>query len=140
MTKKGRPRKEVNKLDNHYVNNKEFLEQIILYKQNPDDRKNYEKIGTNVLKIANKLILMGKFASYDQARKNEMISNACFYMIKYCLKGFDPVKYNNPFSYFTETTKKAFWQHINKEKEKDAVFSRLSYIDTLEDNDSEYEQ
>lgn len=146
MNKKGRPKKEANVNDAHYVNNKEFLNLLIEYKNFPSTRT-YERIGAIVLKIANRMILMGKFVNYDKARQDEMISNACFYMLKYCVPhkkngewiGFDVINYSNPFSYFTETTKKAFWQHINKEKEREAVFSSLSYIDTLEDSDKDYE-
>lgn len=144
--KRGRPKKPVDKKDVHYVDNVEFLKLLIEYKNTRDNRV-YERIGTIVLKIANRMILMGKFVNYDPARRNEMVSNACYYMLKYCIPhtkdgewlGFDPTLSNNPFAYFTETTKKAFWQHINKEKEREAVFSSLSFIDTLEDSDGDYE-
>lgn len=139
--KRGRPTQDqlkVNKKLNHYVDNKEFLRLLIEYKATPTPRT-YEKIGVILLKITQRMILMGKYVNYDQARKNEMISTACYFMLKYGVSNFDPTKSKNPFAFMSEITKNAFHASINKEKERDRIYSSLGYIDTLEDSQEDYE-
>lgn len=129
IPRKGRPRKNqpVN-----YVNNKEFLAIILEYKDS-GDKKLYEKIGKVVLTIAQRYILKPSFASYDQNRKNEMISDACYYMITASLKDFDIGVSTNAFAYFTQATHNSFLQHINKTKLRESRCSTVNFLENLEE-------
>ncbi len=126
--KKGRPKRNQ---PSNYVSNKDLLNIIIEYKKTKD-RKLYEKIGSIILMITQRFILKPSFASYDQNRKNEMISDACYYMITTALKNFDPTISTNPFSYFTESAKNGFLQHINKTKLRESRCSTINFLDQME--------
>ena len=117
----------------HYVNNKEMLEVLIEYKKNPTDRL-LNVIGRMIMKISEHAIMSPSFMNYTNDRKIEMISDANYLMSKYCINGFDPTKSDNPFAYFSQTAKNAFLLNIKKVKEREAIFSNVSYIDNLEDN------
>jgi hypothetical protein len=148
MGKRG-PKPKVNKKNsNHYVDNDEFLALLIEYKNsNCSSPRVYEKLGAIILKIAQHVMMAPNFVNYDKMRQGDMISNATYYMLAYCVPhkrgeawvGFDTDKYTNPFAYFSETTKRAYWQHINQEKERDERYSSLSYIDSLEDSEADGE-
>ncbi len=73
--------------------------------------------------------------NYTNDRKIEMISDANYLMVRYCIKKFNPEVSNNPFAYFSQTAKNAFLLYIKNQKKKESIFSNLSYIDHLEDMD-----
>jgi len=107
----------------HYVNNKEFFEALILYKKSIIDAEkqglskpkitNY--IGHCFLKIATHLSYKPNFVNY--IFKDDMICDG----IENCLRSidnFDPEKSTNPFAYFTQITYYAFLRRIQKEKKQ----------------------
>ena len=92
----------------HYVNNKEFLEALIDYRQrvaiaeqrgDPKPQiSNY--IGDCFLKIATHLSFKPNFVNY--IFKDDMISDGIENCVQY-IHNFDPKKSSNPFAYFTQT-------------------------------------
>lgn len=108
----------------HYVNNAEFLAEMIKYKEQyakyaedptqstPPPRPS-EYIGKAILSIATNLSTKGNFANYTY--RDEMISDAIENCFQY-LKNFDPDKSSNPFAYFTQISHYAFLRRIQREK------------------------
>jgi DNA-directed RNA polymerase specialized sigma subunit len=107
----------------NYVNNPEFLQAIIDYKQQCKDAEesgepnpqipNY--IGECIYQISNRLATKPNFSGYTY--KEEMISDGLENAIQ-ALKNFDPQKSSNPFAYFTHIIWYAFLRRIDKEKKQ----------------------
>jgi hypothetical protein len=111
---------------NYYVDNVKLYEAMKDYKakvaaytelDNPDIQKPRvsEYIGKCIYLIATKLSLMKKFINYPF--REEMIGDAIDNCIYY-IDNFNPVKYNNPFAYFTQISYYAFIRRIQKEKKQ----------------------
>lgn len=107
--------------NNHYVNNEEFLIQMVAYRdavlharQNGTDRPRVpEYIGTCLFKIATHLARKPNFANYTF--KEDMISDGVENCLLY-IDNFNPDRSNNPFAYFTQIIYYAFLRRIQKEK------------------------
>ena len=107
----------------HYVNNKELLEALIVYrgkvahaKENdlPKPRiTNY--LGSCFLKIATHLSYKPNFVNY--MFRDDMISDGIENCVQY-IHNFDPEKSRNPFAYFTQIIHYAFLRRIQKEKKQ----------------------
>jgi|TARA_Y100000385_G_C13100780_1_gene644380 hypothetical protein len=120
----------------HYVNNKEFLNELVEYKQEvensyikqfgsiPEDKKDRVRywegkpkipnyLGDCFLKIATHLSYKPNFINY--MFREEMISDGIENCIQY-VDNFDPRKSTNAFSYFTQIIYFAFLRRIQKEK------------------------
>lgn len=123
------------KKPNYYVTNPEFLMLLESYKLNKD-RATYNKLGVIFLAIARHLQYHPWFINYSQDRKNEMASDATFYMIKY-IDTFDSSKSSNPFSFFTMTAWNAFRQYIIKTNKREDMFSNVEYIDFYDSGSDE---
>ena len=138
------------KKSEHYVNNKEFLQAMIEYKERCDKaikrkRKpprvtNY--IGECFLKIANHLSYRPNFINYTF--RDDMISDGIENCLQY-LNNFNPKKSNNPFAYFTQIIYYAFVRRIQKEKKQSNIKYKMieqagiDEYDTIPgDNNSEY--
>ena len=114
----------------HYVNNKEFLQAMIVYKklcmdaEESGDEKplvsNY--IGECFLKIANHLSFRPNFINYTF--RDDMISDGIENCLQY-LDNFNPEKSTNPFAYFTQIIYYAFVRRIQKEKKQTIIKNRL---------------
>jgi len=105
----------------HYINNKDFLNELIAYnerkKTNPDEPiPNY--IGDCWMKIAEGLSHKPNFIGYSY--REEMISDGIENCLMY-FKNFDPAKSKNPFAYFTQIIWYAFLRRIQKEKKQTYV-------------------
>lgn len=101
-----------------YVNNKELLRLLIEFKKNPDpdtNRRIYNELGKNFLNIAINFMNKGNFINYSEDRKQEMISEATYTMVKY-LHNYDPERNTSPFSYFTQIAFNAFIRICKKNK------------------------
>jgi len=107
----------------HYVNNADFLEALVKYK---DDCKLAEEknipeppipnyVGECFLKIADHLSRKPNFISYSF--RDEMISDGIENCLMY-FRNFDPDKSKNPFAYFTQIIYYAFLRRIMKEKKQ----------------------
>ena len=111
------------KKSEHYVNNKELLEALIVYrakvahaKENdlPNPRiTNY--LGSCFLKIATHLSYKPNFVNY--MFRDDMISDGIENCVQY-IHNFDPEKSRNPFAYFTQIIHYAFLRRIQKEKKQ----------------------
>ena len=114
----------------HYVNNKEFLEAMKLYRKSVNKAKKEKKpkppvtdyIGSCFLKIANHLSYRPNFINYTF--RDDMISDGIENCLQY-LDNFNPSKSNNPFAYFTQIIYYAFVRRIQKEKKQVTIKNRL---------------
>lgn len=105
----------------HYVDNKEFLAKISIYREErlaAEARGETKPRVTNYLgecfvKIANHLAYKSNFVNYTF--RDEMILDGIENCITY-MDNFDPAKSKNPFAYFTQITYYAFIRRIKKEK------------------------
>jgi hypothetical protein len=116
-----------------YVNNKIFYTLLKDYKEN-NSKRVYEEIGKCFLLIAKNLLNKASFIDYTQDRKDEMISDAVYYMCRYVDK-FD-ISRKNPFAYFTMIAKNAFLQSINDYNKRDEMFTSIEYIDNCDVSDN----
>jgi DNA-directed RNA polymerase specialized sigma subunit len=107
----------------HYLNNKDFLKAIIMYREKvADARSNNKKdppipnyIGECLNLIANRLSNKTNFIGY--AYKEDMIQDGVENCLRYILV-FDPDRSSNPFAYFTQAIKNAFIRKIKSEKKQ----------------------
>lgn len=105
----------------HYVNNKDFLDAIVVYKNDCEIARQRGKqipvipkyIGECIFHMASRLARRTNFSGYSF--KEDMIMDGVENCLKYIEK-FDPEKSNNPFAYFTQVIWFAFLQRIAKEK------------------------
>jgi len=112
-----------------YVKNSEFLELLRKFEETKD-RKIYEKLGKIFMLIAQNFLNKPWFINYTDDRKDEMISDAYYCMIKY-RENFDLSK-NNPFAYFTMIAHNAFLQNIKKYKLRQEKYISLDLTETLD--------
>ena len=111
------------KKSEHYVNNKELLEALIVYRAKVAHAKendlpkpritNY--LGSCFLKIATHLSYNPNFVNY--MFRDDMISDGIENCVQY-IHNFDPEKSRNPFAYFTQIIHYAFLRRIQKEKKQ----------------------
>src|SRR6056300_1536766 len=114
----------------HYVNNKEFLEAMKLYRKSVNKAIKDKKpkppvtdyIGGCFLKIANHLSYRPNFINYTF--RDDMISDGIENCLQY-LDNFNPAKSNNPFAYFTQIIYYAFIRRIQKEKKQTNIKYRM---------------
>jgi len=120
----------------HYVNNKDFYDALLVYKNKVKAAKeqnlpappitNY--LGDCFLKIATHLSYRPNFINYMY--RDDMICDGIENCIQY-VDNFDPAKSTNPFAYFTQIVYYAFLRRIAKEKRqmdiKDKLIERSGY-------------
>ena len=114
----------------HYVNNKEFLQAIIDWKEKVKDAESAgeeqppvtDYIGECFMKIAQHLSFRPNFINYSY--KEEMIGDGIENCLQY-VNNFNPEKSKNPFSYFTQIIYYAFIRRIQKEKKQAHVKHRM---------------
>ena len=114
----------------HYVNNKEFLEALIVFKnkcaiakENGEPRppiSNY--IGECFLKIATHLSYKPNFVNY--MFREDMICDGIENCVQY-IENFNPEKSKNPFAYFTQIIYYAFLRRIQKEKRQLEIKNKI---------------
>ena len=129
----------------YYVNNKEFLEAITVYRnavikareaEDPRPRvPNY--IGECFLKIATHLSYKPNFVNY--MFREDMICDGIENCVQY-IENFNPEKSNNPFAYFTQIIYYAFLRRIQKEKRqleiKNKILTKSGYDQVFHTDDS----
>ena len=114
----------------HYVNNKEFLQAIIDWKEKVKDAESAgeepppvtDYIGECFMKIAQHLSFRPNFINYSY--KEEMIGDGIENCLQY-VNNFNPEKSKNPFSYFTQIIYYAFIRRIQREKKQTHVKHKL---------------
>ena len=131
---------------NHYINNKDFLNEMTRYRQEITKAKRKglpkPKIPDYVAKcfmmIAENLSHKPNFLSYTF--RDEMVADAIENCVMY-VDNFDPGKSSNPFAYFTQITYYAFLRRIQKEKKqlyvKYKATETIGVIDEYEMNENE---
>ena len=118
------------KKSEHYVNNKEFLEALIVYRTKCAEAEEAGKprpritnyLGSCFLKIATHLSYKPNFVNY--MFREDMISDGIENCVQY-IKNFDPEKSRNPFAYFTQIIHYAFLRRIQKEKRQMDIRSKI---------------
>ena len=111
------------KKSEHYVNNKELLEALIVYREKVAYAKENDLVkpritnylGECFLKIATHLSYKPNFVNY--MFRDDMISDGIENCVQY-IHNFDPEKSRNPFAYFTQIIHYAFLRRIQKEKKQ----------------------
>ena len=143
----------------HYVNNKELLEAMVVYRSkveksfnekfnrnptNEDRGKHWEGkppipnyLGECFLKIATHLSYKPNFVNY--MFREDMISDGIENCVQY-IHNFDPEKSKNPFAYFTQIIHYAFLRRIQKEKKqldiKTKIIERTGFDEVMMVDDS----
>ena len=118
------------KKSEHYVNNKEFLDALIVYREKVQRAKdageplpritNY--LGECFLKIATHLSYKPNFVNY--MFREDMISDGIENCVQY-IHNFNPEKSTNPFAYFTQIIHYAFLRRIQKEKKQMEIREKI---------------
>lgn len=147
------------KKSEHYVNNKEFLQALIVYKEKvskarelyfekngkyPPNGGNWDGkpripnyLGECFLKIATHLSYKPNFVNY--MFRDDMISDGIENSVQY-IHNFDPLKSSNPFAYFTQIIHYAFLRRIQKEKKqleiKTKIIERTGFDEVMVIDDS----
>ena len=147
------------KKSEHYVNNKELLEALIVYRSKveksflelngreptrEDRAKRWEGkppipnyLGDCFLKIATHLSYKPNFVNY--MFRDDMISDGIENCVQY-IHNFDPEKSKNPFAYFTQIIHYAFLRRIQKEKKqleiKNKILERTGFDQVFDDNNT----
>ena len=129
----------------HYVNNKQLLEALIVYKSKVKEALENEKpkpritnyLGECFLKIATHLSYKPNFVNY--MFREDMISDGIENCVQY-IHNFDPEKSKNPFAYFTQIIHYAFLRRIQKEKKqleiKTKIIEKTGYDEVMTVDDS----
>ena len=132
------------KKSEHYVNNKELLEALIVYRAKVEasfmeingreptkaDRSQHwpgkpqitNYLGECFLKIATHLSYKPNFVNY--MFRDDMISDGIENCVQY-IHNFDPEKSKNPFAYFTQIIHYAFLRRIQKEKKQLEIKTKI---------------
>jgi hypothetical protein len=147
------------KKSEHYVNNEDFYELLCIYKKLHNEiikkendyeeleeikkyknkfRKVKNELGKIFIKICNGLLTKPNFINYTWDRKDEMISDATYYMSKYIMNY--NLKKKNPFAYFTTMCNHAFLQYINKMNKYTDKFQPLAYIENMHKLNNQIEE
>jgi hypothetical protein len=147
------------KKSEHYVNNKEFLEALVVYRcrvernfkelngrePTKEDRSKHwpgkppitNYLGESFLKIATHLSYKPNFVNY--MFREDMISDGVENCVQY-IHNFDPEKSKNPFAYFTQILHYAFLRRIQKEKKqldiKTKIIEKTGYDEVMMVDDS----
>ena len=108
---------------NNYIDNKQFLKEILLYKKSikAAEKEGLPRPGINnyigkcFIDIAENLSKKPNFANYPF--KEEMVSDGIENCVQYT-NNFNPAKSKNPFAFFTQIIFYAFLRRIQKEKKQ----------------------
>lgn len=108
---------------NHYINNKDFLKEMVTYRMSVHKaKKNGTKkpqipryVAEAFMKIAENLSHKPNFINYTF--RDEMVADAIENCVMY-VDNFDPSRSSNPFAYFTQIAYYAFLRRIQKEKKQ----------------------
>lgn len=114
----------------HYVDNKDFLQALIIYKNEVKKAEEYglprpmisNYIGECFLKMAQHLAFKPNFVNY--MFKEDMISDGIENCVQ-CVTNFNPERSTNPFAYFTQVIYYAFLRRIQKEKKQLEIKSKI---------------
>jgi len=114
----------------NYVNNKEFLDALMVYRQQVAAAKELDKpkprvpnyVGECFLKIATHLSYKPNFVNY--MFREDMICDGIENCLQY-IHNFNPEKSTNPFAYFTQIIYFAFLRRIQREKKQLEIKAKI---------------
>jgi len=115
-----------------YLNNKNLLEELILYKKTG---KISEELGGMFIQVASNLSKKGNFSGYTW--KKDMVDDAVFTCVKYS-KNFNEEKSTNAFAYITQICYNAFRNYIKKQKKHSNIKQHLYDRKDIIMSDSKY--
>jgi hypothetical protein len=125
-----------------YLNNKDLLAEIA--KSRAQDKMTNE-LAKMMMMLCHRYSQRGEYANYSY--NDDMQSFALLTVVK-VWKSFDPAKSQNPFAYFTQTIKHAFYQYLNQEKKQRDIRDELlitngdnpsfGFLDRSEEGDDNY--
>ena len=123
MAVKKREKQDPKDAGNNYVDNKEFLQEMILWKNDckaselkGEDRPPMsEEIGAKIMLIADGVGRKNNFNGYSY--RDEMVLDGIENCVRYG-HNFDADKYTNPFAYFSQMIYYAFLRRIAHEKKQ----------------------
>ena len=133
------------KKSEHYVNNKELLQALIVYREKVAHAKDNDLpkpritnyLGECFLKVATHLSYKPNFVNY--MFRDDMISDGIENCVQY-IHNFDPEKSRNPFAYFTQIIHYAFLRRIQKEKKqldiKTKIIERSGFDEVMNVDDN----
>ena len=94
----------------NYINNADMLEEIIKSKE---QGAMTDKFANMIMLLVKRYASQGNYSGYTYVE--DMEGYAMLIVCK-VWNSFDPERYDNPFAYFTQTIKRAFWQYLNQEE------------------------
>jgi hypothetical protein len=114
----------------NYVNNREFLDALMVFRQEVATAKELDKpkprvpnyVGECFLKIATHLSYKPNFVNY--MFREDMICDGIENCVQY-IHNFNPEKSSNPFAYFTQIIHYAFLRRIQKEKKQMEIRAKI---------------
>lgn len=102
-----------------YLTNKQLLEQIKISHERGEMTPDFAKM---IMMLCHRYSQKGEFINYSY--NEDMQAFAALTVVK-VWKSFDPAKSQNPFAYFTQTIKHAFYQYLNQEKKQRDIRDEL---------------
>lgn len=124
-----------------YLTNKELLKEIEKSHQLDKMSDDFAKM---IMMLTHRYAQKGEYANYSY---NEDMQGFAIMTVCKVWKSFDSTKSQNPFAYFTQTIKHAFFQYLNMEKKQRNIKDELiisngdnpsmGFLDR-EDNDDAY--
>ena len=132
------------KKSEHYVNNKQLLEALIVHRAKVAEAAELGKpkpritnyLGECFLKIATHLSYKPNFVNY--MFREDMICDGIENCVQY-IENFNPEKSKNPFAYFTQIIYYAFLRRIQKEKRqleiKNKILTKSGYEQVFHTDD-----
>jgi hypothetical protein len=102
-----------------YLNNKDLLREI---EKSHQAGKMTNEFALMIKMLCHRYASKGNYASYSY---NEDMQAFALLTVCKVWKSFDPVKGKNPFAYFTQTIKHAFFQYLNNEKKQRTIRDEL---------------
>ena len=127
------------KAKNNYVNNKKMHAVLLQWKEELAEARELGKpeprvpeyIGKCIYLIATNLSRKINFMNYSF--KEEMIGDGIENCLMY-IENFNPIKYSNPFAYFTQIIYYAFLRRIHKEKKQTYIKQKILVHDMTFNN------
>jgi len=94
----------------NYINNKDMLAEVIKSKE---QGKMTDKFAKMIVLLTKRYSSQGSYSGYTYVEDMEGYAH---YIVCKVWNSFDPERYSNPFAYFTQTIKRAFWQYMHQEE------------------------
>lgn len=94
----------------NYINNKDMLAEVIKSKEQGEMT---DKFARMIMLLVKRYSGQGSYSGYTYV---EDMESYALYIVCKVWNSFDPERYDNPFAYFTQTIKRAFWQYMHQEE------------------------